>query len=208
MMAKRLQLWSAGTTLVALLFLAGWVQADQVMYEYDPSGRLTRVVSVASEAIVEVDFQYDEAGNRIDRTIARDRDSDDDAMHDYWENQYAFLDPYDPSDAPEDYDGDGLTNYGEYINGTDPSNPDTDGDGYSDGVEVDAGTDPLDPGSHPTGHAVPAITAPGTVLILLLLLGLIAVTMRRRRSYRVLMESGTGYDRPNKEARAVIKSIT
>ncbi len=38
-----------------------------------------------------------------------------------------------PSD---DFDLDGLTNLGEYLNGTNPNNPDTDGDGLNDGAEI------------------------------------------------------------------------
>jgi hypothetical protein len=98
------------------------------------------------------------------------QDQDGDGMLNGFEIQYGF-DPFDPSDAGVDSDGDGLTNLdeqglgtnptqadpdadgledGEEIAiGTDPNDPDTDGDGYSDGEEVDAGTDPLDPASFP-----------------------------------------------------------
>ncbi len=46
-----------------------------------------------------------------------------------------------------DSDGDGLSNAGEALAGTDPLRPDTDGDGATDGSEVAAGTDPLDASS-------------------------------------------------------------
>ena len=52
------------------------------------------------------------------------------------------LNPIDPSDAYIDSDGDGLTNFEEQKNRTDPRNPDSDGDGLSDGQEIDLGTDP------------------------------------------------------------------
>ena len=43
-----------------------------------------------------------------------------------------------------DSDGDGLTDYGEMIEGTNPDNWDTDGDGLSDLIEsLDANQDPL-----------------------------------------------------------------
>ncbi|MEM3341398.1 MAG: hypothetical protein QW728_01765, partial [Thermoplasmata archaeon] len=45
------------------------------------------------------------------------------------------LDPLDPYDAYADSDKDGLTNYQEYLIGTDPMNWDTDGDGLPDGWE-------------------------------------------------------------------------
>lgn len=45
-----------------------------------------------------------------------------------------------------DTDGDGLSDYDEiHVYGTDPTNPDTDGDGLPDGWEVEHGFDPLDP---------------------------------------------------------------
>jgi hypothetical protein len=46
-----------------------------------------------------------------------------------------------------DSDGDGLTDKQEFINGTDPNNPDTNNDGYLDGEEVKAGYNSLGPGS-------------------------------------------------------------
>jgi len=44
-----------------------------------------------------------------------------------------------------DNDGDGLTNAGEVLIGTDPLNPDTDGDGMPDGFEAHFNLKPLDP---------------------------------------------------------------
>lgn len=45
-----------------------------------------------------------------------------------------------------DPDGDGLSNYLEFVHLTDPRNPDTDSDGYSDSREVINGYDPDAPG--------------------------------------------------------------
>ena len=42
-----------------------------------------------------------------------------------------------------DEDLDGLVAEQEFVNGTDPQNPDTDGDGFMDGIEVQNGYDPL-----------------------------------------------------------------
>jgi Zn-dependent metalloprotease len=70
-------------------------------------------------------------------------DSDADGMEDGYEVTHG-LDPL-ADDAALDLDGDGLTNFDEYLRGTDPTNPDTDADGLADGDEVDLyGTDPLD----------------------------------------------------------------
>ncbi|MBM25134.1 MAG: hypothetical protein CL760_05525, partial [Chloroflexi bacterium] len=48
-------------------------------------------------------------------------------------------------DDGTDTDNDGLTDYEEIREGTDPNNPDTDNDGLEDGEEVDLGTDPNNP---------------------------------------------------------------
>ena len=76
-------------------------------------------------------------------------DADHDGMDDLYELKYSFLNPLDPSDAQKDQDGDGLYNYGEYLLGTDPTDPDTDKDWVCDGYEVQMGTDPKNPASAP-----------------------------------------------------------
>jgi hypothetical protein len=52
------------------------------------------------------------------------------------------FDPTDPLDGARDSDGDGLSNFQEFLHGTDPSNPDSDGGGAPDGWEVSFGLDP------------------------------------------------------------------
>jgi hypothetical protein len=59
-------------------------------------------------------------------------DSDHDGMPDGWEDGWSF-DPDDPSDGPQDADGDGYTNVEEYLNETDPR--DSDGDGIGDAFD-------------------------------------------------------------------------
>jgi len=73
-------------------------------------------------------------------------DQDGDGIPNGWEYDYG-LNPSDPSDAMSDVDNDGLTNLDEYLNSTNPFNPDTDGDEMSDRWEVENGLDPTDDGS-------------------------------------------------------------
>jgi hypothetical protein len=65
------------------------------------------------------------------------------------DNQNRLPDPFEKtygvSDPEGDPDLDKLNTYNEYINGTDPTDPDTDDGGEQDGSEVSWGRDPLDP---------------------------------------------------------------
>ncbi len=70
-----------------------------------------------------------------------DTDADNDRMPDSWEIIYG-LNPS-SNDAILDTDNDGLGNYEEYVQCTDPANPDTDGDWMLDGWELDNGYDPI-----------------------------------------------------------------
>lgn len=105
--------------------------------------------------------------NVIDRTNPRMFDTDDDGLPDGWEYKFGgtndrltvkiydikygtsllsrmddkmtlwLVNPLNSFDGEQDPDGDGLTNYEEYQNNTDPLNWDTDGDGMADGWEID-----------------------------------------------------------------------
>jgi uncharacterized protein (DUF1800 family) len=86
--------------------------------------------------------------------FAAARDSDKDGMPDWWEDANGF-NKFDPSDATQDADGDGVNNRDEYLLGTDPHNRDTDGDGISDNIERLYGSDPLRASSKPAFAGAP-----------------------------------------------------
>jgi hypothetical protein len=70
-------------------------------------------------------------------------DSDNDGFPDWWEKKY-FPDAVNNPDLPgrgRDADNDGLSNWDEYIRGTDPTNKDTDGDGLTDWEEINGQKD-------------------------------------------------------------------
>jgi hypothetical protein len=75
-------------------------------------------------------------------------DIDHDDIPNDWEIFYG-LDPYNSWDRDEDPDGDSLSNYDEYIQGTNPYDKDTDDDNHEDGEEVFSETDPNDPEDYP-----------------------------------------------------------
>lgn len=74
----------------------------------------------------------------IHGTDPNNPDTDGDGMPDGWEVDHS-LDPL-LDDAAGDLDGDGLSNYEEYLNGSDPFNADTDSDGFADDWERDWNT--------------------------------------------------------------------
>ncbi|MBI4232582.1 S-layer homology domain-containing protein, partial [Candidatus Peregrinibacteria bacterium] len=69
------------------------------------------------------------------------KDSDLDGLPDSYELAKKF-NPKDPNDAKKDFDGDGLSNFAEYLQGTDPHKFDTDADTYSDKEEIEKGYNP------------------------------------------------------------------
>ncbi|MEK6749239.1 MAG: putative Ig domain-containing protein [Pseudomonadota bacterium] len=75
-----------------------------------------------------------------DPTIAGDRDND--GIPDAYESLHGL--PVTVDNGLTDLDGDGLSDYQEYMRGTDPQQKDTDGDGMHDYYEVVTGLNPLD----------------------------------------------------------------
>jgi parallel beta-helix repeat protein len=93
----------------------------------------TQTVSVTASAA-----GWTSAGDTI--AVQDNDDSDNDGMADWWEMDYfGNLD----RDGSEDFDGDELADLEEYLNSTDPTDPDSDADTMPDGWEVTYGLDPL-----------------------------------------------------------------
>ena len=78
--------------------------------------------------------KYGLRGNFREAIIPEDTDGD--GIYDHIEDEFAFLNPADASDAAGDHDGDGLSNGREIQLRTNPAVQDTDGDGIFDGREV------------------------------------------------------------------------
>jgi uncharacterized protein (DUF1800 family) len=68
-------------------------------------------------------------------------DEDGDGIPQAWEIDNGLSD-LDSSNAAQDIDEDGLSNWEEWFMGTDPRQPDSDSDGLNDGTELFIGTDP------------------------------------------------------------------
>ncbi|MED5586372.1 MAG: LamG-like jellyroll fold domain-containing protein, partial [Verrucomicrobiota bacterium] len=66
-------------------------------------------------------------------------DEDEDTLPDWWERKYAN-DLTTLNGLAGDFDEDGLSDYDEFENGTDPTEEDTDADGLEDNVETNTGT--------------------------------------------------------------------
>jgi hypothetical protein len=74
-------------------------------------------------------------GNETNNKTKEQYDSDNDNIPDEWEKKYNF-NISNSSDAHLDPDNDNLTNFEEYLNQTNPLNPDSDNDSILDGDEI------------------------------------------------------------------------
>jgi hypothetical protein len=98
-----------------------------------------RGVGPGSDQLLRVDEDGDDVFDFENEPDGSSTDSDGDDMIDDWESRYGTQ--VDVPDAGDDPDEDGLTNYEEYVGGTDPHDPDTDGDGVLDSLDVCPGHD-------------------------------------------------------------------
>ncbi|MEA3343312.1 MAG: VWA domain-containing protein [archaeon] len=110
------------------------------------------------KCIIDFNFSSRSSGilhvDNLDILYETNDDIDGDGLPNGWEEIHSQqpdnpLDPYDydsdndgVSDADEDPDNDGLTNYEEYLYGTDPNDSDSDDDGVNDRDEIANGTNP------------------------------------------------------------------
>ena len=79
----------------------------------------------------------------FDEKRSKETDPDEDGMPSRWEELFGLN--ASRNDASNDPDRDGLLNFDEFKNGTNPKDPDTDNGGESDFSEVKRGSDPLNP---------------------------------------------------------------
>ncbi len=108
---------------------------DGVLHERDVSGKVAMGMSYYVSWIKDCHLILENVVSGVRKVIGKalmwDMDTDGDGMPDGWEVEYG-LDPTNKWDKYWDKDGDKLTNYEEYILGTNPRNIDTDGDGLND----------------------------------------------------------------------------
>jgi len=113
-------------------------------------GNILTVTLTTGEHLITLEaFDGQGLSARAEQAVLVQPDFDGDGIPDATEAELSLLSPWDPDDADEDPDGDGLTNRDELFFGTAMGRADTDRDGVPDGQEVNQGSDPADRGSTP-----------------------------------------------------------
>lgn len=122
----------------------------------------------------EGDFNLDESVMNIVQTGDLPNDSDNDKLPDDWENKYDL--DTDKDDSGEDEDGDGFTNWEEYLAGTDPTNSDSRPGGAPNGTVDDDDDDNLNKEFLTRGILIAGIL----VFLVITVLIILVIVIRRR----------------------------
>ena len=134
----------------------GLILSDESDYGTDPLDSDTdddgledgEEVNIYNTNPIRVDTDWDGLNDFIEidfyGTSPLSADSDSDGMTDSWEIENE-LDPNDSGDGALDNDGDGYTNFEEFLMMTDPNSFDSDGDGIPNSWEIQYSLDPMNP---------------------------------------------------------------
>ncbi|MEZ5299528.1 MAG: LamG-like jellyroll fold domain-containing protein [Verrucomicrobiales bacterium] len=133
--------------------VAGDGDTDNALFQIG-SLQVAGDVSGMDDVDVSVRIGAEARGSTVEKAFALTvgLDSDDDDLLDSWERGESGTESLDDLDGKEtgpgpgpgsgDFDQDGITDFDEYVLGTEPRDPDSDGDDVADGQELIDGTNP------------------------------------------------------------------